>query len=170
MILRVVYTLQTFDNQTLMCEKCRVQTKRLKPNIWGGVITVTCLHSFAQYGSMRLPDTAGIACKCVWVRFMPHQSSSFNNVDCSYFSLSALAIVATGFCDDVLAWVLLIKAEVRALFCNDVMKNTCKKHSYALIFKKEGVNLQPIKTKIKESWKSTRIRGAWKIARSLVNS
>lgn len=38
-----------------------------------------------------------------------------------------------------------------ALFCNDVMKNTCKKHSYALIFKKEGVNLQPIKTKIKES-------------------
>ena len=37
------------------------------------------------------------------------------------------------------------------IFCNDVMKNTCKKHSYALIFKKEGVNLQPIKTKIKES-------------------
>ena len=47
--------------------------------------------------------------------------------------------------------VLLIRAEVKALFCNDVMKNTCKKHSYALIFKKEGVNLQPIKTKIKES-------------------
>lgn len=65
MIFRVVYTLQTFDNQMLMCEKCRVQTKRLKPNIWGGVITVACLHSFAQYGSMRLPDTAGIACKCV---------------------------------------------------------------------------------------------------------
>lgn len=103
MVLRVVYTLQISDNQTLMCEKCRVQTKRLKPNIWGGVITVACLHSFTQYGSMRLPDMVGIACKCVRVRFMPHQSSSFNNVDCSYFSLSALAIVATGFCDDVLA-------------------------------------------------------------------
>lgn len=103
MILRVVYTLQISDNQTLMCEKCRVQTKRLKPNIWGRVITVDCLHSFAQYGSMRLTDTTGIACKCVRVRFMPHQSSSFNNMDCLYFSLSALVIVATEFCDDVLA-------------------------------------------------------------------
>lgn len=47
--------------------------------------------------------------------------------------------------------VLLIKTKVKALFYNDVMKNTCKKHSCALIFKKEGVNLQPIKSKIKES-------------------
>lgn len=47
--------------------------------------------------------------------------------------------------------VFAIKTKLKALFCNDVMKNTCKKHSYALIFKKEGVNLQPIKTKIKES-------------------
>ena len=47
--------------------------------------------------------------------------------------------------------VFAIKTKVKALFCNDVMKNRCKKHSYALIFKKEGVNLQPIKTKIKES-------------------
>ena len=100
---------------------------------------------------MRLPDMAGIACKCVRVRFMPHQSSSFNNVDCSYFSLSALAIVATGFCDDVLACSFTNKGGGKGLICNDVMKNTCKKHSYALIFKKEGVNLQPIKTKIKES-------------------
>lgn len=103
MILRVVYTLQTFDNQTLMCEKCRVQTKRLKPHIWGGVITVACLHSFTQYGSMCLPDTTGIVCKCVRLRFEPHQSSSFNNVDCSSFSFSALVIVATEFCEDVLA-------------------------------------------------------------------
>lgn len=103
MIFRVVYTLQTFDNQTLMCEKCRVQTKWSKPNIWGRVITIACLHSFTQYGSMRLPETTGIACKCVRVRFVLHQSSSFNNVDCSYFSFSALVIVATEFCDDVLA-------------------------------------------------------------------
>ena len=47
--------------------------------------------------------------------------------------------------------VFAIKTKVKALFCIDVMKNTYKKHSCALIFKKEGVNLQPIKTKIKES-------------------
>lgn len=83
--------------------KVQSADKTAKTQYMGWVITVACLHSFTQYGSMRLPDMAGIACKCVRVRFMPHQSSSFNNVDCSYFSLSALAIVATGFCDDVLA-------------------------------------------------------------------
>lgn len=151
MIFRVVYTLQISDNQTIMREKCRVQTKQLKPNIWGRVITVACLHSFTQYGPMRLPETTGIACKRVRVRFAPRQSSSFSNVDCSSFGLSALVMHPTGFRAVILRCCFAIKTKVEALFCVDVVKNTCKKHSCALIFKKEGVNLQPIKTKIKES-------------------
>lgn len=100
---------------------------------------------------MRLPETTDMACKRVRVRFVPRQSSSFNNTDCSSFSFSALVIVATEFCDDVLACSFTNKGGGKGLICVDVMKNTCKKHSCALIFKKEGVNLQPIKSKIKES-------------------
>ena len=46
---------------------------------------------------------------------MPNQSSSFNNVDCSYFSLSALVIVATEFCDDVLVCSFANKDEGKGL-------------------------------------------------------